>query len=53
MLQQPSLKVLYTSGYADDVVSHHGVLEPGTAFIRKPYSAEEMARKLRELIETI
>ena len=49
---EPSLKVLYTSGYSDDVVIHHGVLDAGTAFIRKPYTAEELVGKLRELLES-
>jgi CheY-like chemotaxis protein len=49
---RPDMKVLYMSGYTDDAIVHHGVLEPGTAFIAKPFSLEALTRKLRETLDT-
>ena len=48
---EPELKVLYMSGYTDDAIVHHGVLEPGTAFIGKPFGAAEFIRKVREVLD--
>jgi hypothetical protein len=42
--------VLYISGYTDDIISHHGVLEPGTAFLQKPFSSLAFATKVHELL---
>ena len=47
----PGIKVLYMSGYTDEAIQHQGVLEPGTAFISKPFSAGELTRKVREVLE--
>jgi len=47
----PSLRVLYMSGYMEDAIVHHGVLEPGTEFIAKPFTASELTRKVREVID--
>jgi len=44
------IKVLYISGYTDDVISHHGVLEPGAAFLQKPFSPGQFARTVHELL---
>ena len=46
----PRLRVLYMSGYTDDALSEHGVLTAGTAFIEKPFSADALVAKLREVI---
>ena len=48
---QPEIKVLYTSGYSENVVIHHGVLDPGIEFIPKPYSIELLARRVREVLD--
>jgi FixJ family two-component response regulator len=47
---RPEMRVLYMSGYTDDAIIHHGVLQEGTAFLEKPFTAEAFGRKLREVI---
>jgi hypothetical protein len=42
---------LFTSGYTDDAISHHGMLDPSIAFLSKPYSIGTLARKVRELLD--
>jgi DNA-binding NarL/FixJ family response regulator len=49
--QRPQMKVLYMSGYPDDVIVHHGVLDEGTAFIQKPFAADDLTRKVREVLD--
>jgi nitrogen-specific signal transduction histidine kinase len=45
------LKVLYMSGYTSDVISHHGVLEPGVHFIQKPFNLQDLAHKVRDVLD--
>jgi CheY-like chemotaxis protein len=47
----PELKILFTSGYTDDAIAQHGVLEPGIAFLPKPYTPGILARKVRQLLD--
>ena len=48
----PKIKVLYMSGYADNTIVHHGVLEKGVSYIQKPFTMEGLARKVREVLES-
>jgi CheY-like chemotaxis protein len=48
---RPGTHVLYISGYTDSQVGHHGVLEPGIAFLQKPFSADDLQRKVRSLLD--
>ncbi len=45
------LKVLYMSGYTADVISHHAVLAPGVHLLQKPFSFQDLARKVREVLD--
>ena len=47
----PDLKVLYMSGYTQNVISHHGVLKEGIDFIQKPLRVEALERKVKEVLE--
>jgi PAS domain S-box-containing protein len=47
----PEMKVLYTSGYTEDTIVHRGILEEGLNFISKPYHPQELASKLREVLD--
>ncbi len=48
--RQPGLKVVYMSGYTDDAIDQHGLLKRGVAFVQKPFTAETLDRKLREVL---
>ena len=48
--EYPGLKILYMSGYTDDVITQHGVLEEGTAFIQKPFTVQVLIAKIREVL---
>jgi PAS domain S-box-containing protein len=47
----PNLKVLFISGYTADVIANRGVLDPGVAFLHKPFGPEELAQKVREVLD--
>jgi two-component system cell cycle sensor histidine kinase/response regulator CckA len=49
--QRPALKVIYMSGYTEKAIVHHGVLNPGIAFLHKPFTAATLGRKIREVLD--
>ena len=49
---RPDVKVLYASGYADNAIVHHGILESGIAYLQKPYTPETLGRRVREVLDS-
>ena len=49
--KRPTVKVLYMSGYTDDAIVNHGVLEAGTPFLAKPFTSTDLAQKVREVLD--
>jgi YesN/AraC family two-component response regulator len=47
----PEMKVIYMSGYVEKFISHHGILEKGMEYIQKPFTVNELARKVREVLD--
>jgi len=52
LVQRAALKVLFMSGYTEDAIVHRGVLARDTPFIGKPFAAETLAAKVREVLDT-
>jgi CheY-like chemotaxis protein len=52
LLKSPQTRVLYMSGYTDNVIADGGMLEPGIAFLQKPFTPAALAQKIREVLET-
>ncbi len=48
---RPGIKVLYVSGYTDNAIVHHGVLDPDTHFLQKPFSHRTLSHKVREVLD--
>src|SRR5205807_4640001 len=49
--RRPGIRVLYTSGYSENAIVHHGRLDPGVALLNKPYRKKELAEKLRQVLD--
>ena len=49
---RPDLKVLYMSGYTDDIIVHRGVLTPGTVLVQKPFTKRTLLQKVRETLDS-
>ena len=50
---RPNLKWLYMSGYTADVIAHRGILEEGVNFIQKPFGSEDLAVKVRQVLDQL
>jgi two-component system cell cycle sensor histidine kinase/response regulator CckA len=50
-VRDPGIKVLFQSGYTDDVVMRHGILHAEVAFLQKPFNIDALARKIRDLLD--
>jgi DNA-binding response OmpR family regulator len=50
--REPGMKVLYMSGYTDSFIAGHGVLEPGTHLLHKPFTEKVLIRKVREVLDS-
>src|SRR5690606_19331665 len=48
---RPQLKVLFTSGYTENSIVHHGRLDPGVMLLSKPYSRDELTTKIRQALD--
>jgi two-component system cell cycle sensor histidine kinase/response regulator CckA len=51
VIGRPQLRVLYTSGYTDDAIVHHGILDAGMAFIQKPFAPNVLLQAVRDLLD--
>jgi PAS domain S-box-containing protein len=48
---RPEMRTLFMSGYSEDTIVQHGLVHPGFAFLQKPFTAENLVQKLREILD--
>ena len=53
MQKRQELKILFVSGYTEDIIAHHGELDPGTNFLEKPFTHETLSAKVRCVLDQI
>jgi two-component SAPR family response regulator len=49
---RPAIKVLFMSGYTEDAIVHHGVVDEGIAFLQKPITPTALTQKVREVLDS-
>jgi two-component system, cell cycle sensor histidine kinase and response regulator CckA len=49
---RPGIKALYVSGYTDNAIVHHGILDSNVAFLQKPFTTDSLVRKIREVLSS-
>lgn len=47
----PETRTLFTSGYTENIIAHHGVLDRGIEFLSKPYTLQALTRRVREILD--
>jgi len=50
--RRPALKVIYMSGYTDDAIVKHGLFNPGSALLSKPFNSEALERKISDVLRS-
>ena len=49
--RRPTLKVIYMSGFTEETIAHHEVLDPGVTFLHKPFTSDSLGLKIREVLD--